>query len=35
LIAFALAVAAGRSVGPAQYVPFEFIGRNKVIAPPE
>ena len=35
LVAFALAVAAGRSVGPAQYVPFEFIGRAKVVAPTE
>jgi ribose transport system substrate-binding protein len=32
LIAFALAVAAGRAAGPVQYVAFEFIGKNAALA---
>jgi ribose transport system substrate-binding protein len=30
LIAFALAVSAGRTVGPVQYVAFEFVGKDNV-----
>jgi ribose transport system substrate-binding protein len=32
LMAFALAVAAGRAAGPVQYVPFEFIGKSATLA---